>query len=513
MKNYGTRTSPLPNGNFVEDGYVRSHAVDARSAKGDPFEVHRKFGGRPLRELVTEAEGPEAAAAFERGLSAHERLEAHYNDMAASDASPTWSNGKPIKILSGTDFTEREIAFNASEPTAGLISFRARQAKLRKKWDAQMLKEGKQLSNVLEFKKPDAPKPAAPEKPKADPFETKYPFQVIEAREFAGGEFVEPEWQVHQLVPKLGTGLDLGASKSWKSFKVLEVATCIHRGTPYRDRPVRKGRSVIVVAEGSYGYPLRMKALAKHLECDVSELPAIIPAAPNLFMRDQVDALIRELKKRGCTYLAIDTKWRCSVTAEENSAKDSGIVFGAMERISQEVGCFVTAISHTGLSDGTRIRGSSSQFAAVDVEVLHERLGDIGTSTCTKLKDGPDGLVWSCKMKAIALSDKTDSLVVEHIDTPAAEKRTIKQLAGLPKTIRDTLATLAPSGTYDYREFIAAVKAKIPKAEGKDRRSDDVRKALNRTLIPDGHMFMHGEDRIGLTNIVQPATPKEDPFK
>jgi hypothetical protein len=254
------------------------------------------------------------------------------------------------------------------------------------------------------------------------------PFRVLEAIEFAGGEHLEPDWQVHELVPKVGSGLDVGESKTWKSFKVLDLAAAIHRGVPYRGRPVQKGRSVIVVAEGAHGYPLRMKAYAEHYGVALSELPAIIPAAPNLFQPKQVTALIAQLKILGATYVAIDTKWRCSLGCNENDAGDNAIVFGSLERIAREVGCFCTAISHVGKDPRLGVRGSSSQIAAVDVEVTHERIGDYGTSTVTKLKESQDGAIFTVKMLPVELgiSRKTGlpygSLVVEHVDDAPPKK-------------------------------------------------------------------------------------------
>ena len=247
------------------------------------------------------------------------------------------------------------------------------------------------------------------------------PFRVIESADFAGRDYAEPEWQIHELIPKMGSGLDIGESKTWKSFKIFDQAAAIHRGVQWRDRPTKKGRSVIVVAEGAVDYPFRMRAYAKHHSCDLADLPAIIPAAPNLFNPRQITTLIAELKKRGATYVVLDTKWRCSEGAEENSAKDMGVVFGSIERISREVGCFCTAISHVGRDASKGVRGSSAQFAAVDVEVLHERDGDVGTSRVTKLKSAQDGATWSVRTKYVSLGtgkagNDYGSLVVEHVD-------------------------------------------------------------------------------------------------
>lgn len=288
------------------------------------------------------------------------------------------------------------------------------------------------------------------------------PFRVVPASEFAG-QCIEPDWQVHELVPLQGTGLDTGASGTGKSFKTLYVATCIHLGVECYGLPVRRGRACIIVAEGSNGYRYRLQALAKHLDVPLSELPAVIPAAPNLFKPEQVAELIRELKAYAPTYVVVDTKWRCSVGASEDSASDNAIVYGSADRIAREVGCFVTMVAHVGNQEQGRVRGSSSQFAAVDVEVLHTRgANHTGTSKVTKLKDAADGKAFNVRLVPVELgvSAKTGkaygSLVVEH--APGLIVETTEQ----PKGANQVAAYAAVKGgaTSLYDAISAALKAR-----------------------------------------------------
>lgn len=338
-------------------------------------------------------------------------------------------------------------------------------------------------------------------------------FRVVEAIEFADGDFEEPEWQVHELVPKQGSGLDTGESKTWKSFKIFDLAAAIHRGVPYRGRPVRKGRSVIVVAEGISGYPLRMRAYAEHHGVALTELPAIIPAAPNLFEPKQITALIGQLKILGATYVALDTKWRCSVGAEENSAKDNAIVFGSIERIAREVGCFCTAISHTGKDPTKGVRGSSSQFAAVDVEVTHERAGDYGTSTVTKLKDAQDGAIFTVKMLPVELgvSSRTGlpygSLVVDHVDdAPRVKGSKLPVHGSLLRTALDTVRALIvkEAGAVTLkaaRDAIAETKSE-PEPGEKDRRGGRAGGEID-TLVRQQLLFRDANGMIFDTQVVK----------
>ena len=94
--------------------------------------------------------------------------------------------------------------------------------------------------------------------------------------------------------------------------------------------------------------------------------------------------------------------------------------------------------------------------------------------------------------------------MVEHIDSAPADVGRKAPLKGLPKLVHDTLAIMAPSGTCNIDDLIEGVKMKLPKTEGaRDLRKQNINIAISRTLIPGGYAFMQGEDRIGLTNIVE----------
>lgn len=126
------------------------------------------------------------------------------------------------------------------------------------------------------------------------------------------------------------------------------------------------------------------------------------------------------------------------------------------------------------------------------------------------MKDGSDGEAFTFKLKTVALPSLGDepesSCIVEHVDSAPQEKASRRPLTGVPKLVYDTLAIMAPSGSCDIVDLIEGVKKKLPKGgEGTDRRRQYIMTALNRTLVPGGHVFMHEEDRVSLTNIQSSA--------
>lgn len=324
-------------------------------------------------------------------------------------------------------------------------------------------------------------------------------FRVIEASEFASGEDTEPDWQVRGLIPRQGTGLHPGPSGTLKSFTELDIAACIHRGAPFHGREVRKGRAVIVVAEGARGYKRRLQAYAKHNGVPLTELPAIIPAAPNLFEPNQISALIARLKLDGVTYVVLDTKWRCAVGSDENSASDQAVVLGSMDRIARELQCFCMAVTHTGRDVTKGARGSSSQYAAVDVELTQERVDDFCTVRCTKQKDSEDGAALTFKVREVDLGrnkhgEPVSSLVLEPVDSADAA------LAFKPKGKLQTAVWDYVRKSSESRFAKEALVADVAKASGS--RADNVRRTIEEYLV--GSLFASdGDDLTVLAGIVR----------
>jgi RecA-family ATPase len=97
------------------------------------------------------------------------------------------------------------------------------------------------------------------------------------------------DWLIKGVLPAADIVTIFGASGSGKSFIVLEMAACIALGTPWRGRRVKKGRVVVIAAEGSGSYGKRIKALAQHM--GVSERTAKYYLAGELLPR--ADTIVR----------------------------------------------------------------------------------------------------------------------------------------------------------------------------------------------------------------------------
>ena len=94
----------------------------------------------------------------------------------------------------------------------------------------------------------------------------------------------------------------------------------------------------------------------------------------------------------GYSFVVLDTLARCMVGADENSAKDCGIVVDAMIRLLSHTpgGRGVLLGVHHAGKDGKTLRGSSAFEGAADTVYFSCRDGAIITLDREKRKDGPE---------------------------------------------------------------------------------------------------------------------------
>ncbi len=348
---------------------------------------------------------------------------------------------------------EAFIAMSPAEQDADLARFRHEQKALsdreRGRLDAQ---EKSANDDWLD------PKPASP-------------FRVIEASEFAGGDFVEPEWLIEELIPARGIGLAWGLSGSDKTGGVFDLMAATHRGVAWRDKAVKRGRSIMVVAEGEHFFANRLRAYAADRGIDVGELPAVVPSAINLGDGKQVAAFAKELLKLGAGQVWFDTLQQCAPSLDENSVKDMGQVITHLKFLSRTVGCFAGVIHHAGKSLEKGARGSSAWRPAVDVELYFESDGEHGMMRVEKLKDGPPNAVYPFKRKIVALGERANGRRISSV--------VVEQIDGAPFTRGAKL----PKPDTEIRTAFDAVKKEIAE-HGGPIDLEDARREIVETLTP-----------------------------
>jgi len=185
-----------------------------------------------------------------------------------------------------------------------------------------------------------------------------------------------------------------GPPGQYKSFMVIAMACAVAHGGTFEGHPVPEaGPVVYVAAEGATGTRARILAWCEKSGVDPAELEGKLYVLPEpIQLGDTMDVteaaeLAREL---AALLLILDTRARCTLGLEENSATDQGRAIQHAEEIQRASGATVLAVHHSGRS-GDHGRGSTAWDGAVwsDLRMTGEELR--AKLTCAKHKDVPDG--------------------------------------------------------------------------------------------------------------------------
>jgi hypothetical protein len=173
-------------------------------------------------------------------------------------------------------------------------------------------------------------------------------------------------------------------------------------------------------------------AIQKHYDLSGNIPVYFIKSALNLgtTLEDR-DLLIAEIRALNISpsLIVIDTYARNAGGIEENSAKETMTAVAIMSSLEQETGAAVLLVAHSGKSQDAGLRGSSAMLAALDTELLCEKVSEgnerMGRLTLSKSKDSEDGITVPFKCEVVTLSDidaSNNSLVVvpcEESDLPS----------------------------------------------------------------------------------------------
>lgn len=203
----------------------------------------------------------------------------------------------------------------------------------------------------------------------------------------------DPEPLIDNVLDQGTTALLYGKWGTAKTFIALDWAACVATGKPWQGRTVRKRRVLYVVGEGAFGFKGRMDAWEVGWQRDVEDDSlSILPVPVNLSNAREVAQLRALVDWGGYDMVVLDTLARCMVGADENSARDCGLVVDAMTQVlSSTPGQrgLVLGVHHAG-KDGRTLRGSSAFEAAADTVYFTEREGRTITLDRQKRKDGPE---------------------------------------------------------------------------------------------------------------------------
>lgn len=224
----------------------------------------------------------------------------------------------------------------------------------------------------------------------------------------------DPEWLIHDFLPKSSFAVLFGPPSVGKSFLALSMALAIADGKHWLGREVKGGPVIYIAGEGFGGLKLRVSALLLHSGYDVKTECAFLNRPINFLVPDEVNAFIKPFQESGVqpALIIIDTLARCFVGGDENSAQEMGMFIDGAEAVKRHTGATVLAIHHTGKDKQRGARGSNALIGAADTIIGCD--GDIGTLTikCEKMKDAEPFKEFKLVGKTIELENERSSCVL-----------------------------------------------------------------------------------------------------
>jgi hypothetical protein len=303
------------------------------------------------------------------------------------------------------------------------------------------------------------------------------------------------DWLIKRVLPQADIVVLFGASGSGKSFVGIDLLAAIAQGAPWRGLKTKKGRALIIAAEGGASVGKRFEAYCRHHNIDADDLDVgLIIAPPNFMLKEDIAELVKAvIAAGGADVIMVDTYAQVTPGANENAGEDMGLALANARALGEATGALIILVHHSGKDAHRGSRGWSGIKAAADAElevVKHEN--GQREIRITKMKDGDDGLAWGFKLEVIEVGLDDDGEVITSCVAVEAElpkpdaddkpRKGIKKLGRIETHIMETIET-AVDPFADAMELGAFVQICIdgmpaPEPGKRDVRRQDVQRAL-----------------------------------
>ena len=259
-----------------------------------------------------------------------------------------------------------------------------------------------------------------------------------------------------------------------KTFGASGMACSVATGVPWMGHKVTQGNVLYIVAENASGTGQRVEAWEEY-HCTTVPPDALLwlPLAVNLAQPEEVEALTRMARESKPVLIVFDTRARCTVGVEENSARDLGQVAAAVDELRRVTGACVLTVHHPS-AIGDKARGSTAYLGVLDTELKLERAGEGAIRLeVKKQRNAPDGTKVTMRLEPFARS---------AVLVPADP---VKVEGSWDDLILAQLAELCRGGEVAYRGAWYEATCEAAATAGRDAPSDATFKRAVARLLED----------------------------
>lgn len=260
-------------------------------------------------------------------------------------------------------------------------------------------------------------------------------YRLQTAREFVARPAVE--WFIRDVMPRRGVAVVYGPSRAGKTFVVLDmVMTLLSTAPAWHSHRIRNRPSGVVylAMEGAHGVRGRVRAWSQYQgSAEPESLLFMEGQAFNLANAQDVSDLVSAALSAvgpGCI-VVVDTQAKAATGVDEQSARDTGLIYNAAEQIARQLDGLCLLVAHTGKDETKGLRGSSAQTGAADLMMLVSRVDEesgVRRWCIMKNKDGPEDTEGYFELDAVRVGvdedgEPVESAVVVAADEPVQTKR------------------------------------------------------------------------------------------
>jgi hypothetical protein len=206
--------------------------------------------------------------------------------------------------------------------------------------------------------------------------------------------------QLAELIGNPGTG---------KTFAALAMALALATGRRWCTYGVPTAVPVVyVAAEGASGLYPRVLAWCTVNGVDPANLEGqffVVPRAVQMGEDEHMTQAAALVKKHRAGLVVFDTRARCTVGLDENSATDQGTAIKHADELNQQTGAAVLVVHHTAATTD-RGRGSTAWDGALYSSLLLTLTNKGVQIECAKHKDARSGCTHPFKMEHHTVAPK-----------------------------------------------------------------------------------------------------------
>ncbi|BBZ08299.1 hypothetical protein MDOR_24680 [Mycolicibacterium doricum] len=237
--------------------------------------------------------------------------------------------------------------------------------------------------------------------------------EILTVSELAKLEPVRP--LIDGFIPR-GQLADLnGPPGSGKTMTAVSAAASVASGKRWCGQYAVGERAAVlyIAAEGAAGIRARLLAWCEVNDVDPKDIEdtfIIAPRAVQMGDDGHMEQVRNLVKKYDVALVVFDTRARCTVGIEENSATEHGKVISRADDINQQTGATVLVVHHTA-AGSDRARGTTAWDGGVWSSLLLARVGGKKAKsrrielTCVKHKDWPDKCAHPFKLVTHTVSE------------------------------------------------------------------------------------------------------------